>query len=117
MYYNCDPDGSSEYVRSKEKLPRDEYTPTVRNINLVDVTATDIAGTAIFIYGLPESKVEGVGVKDCEFVFSHDRALECPAMMDDFEPISGLGVFIKNAEGVVMTQNNFTGECVEICEF
>jgi polygalacturonase len=116
MFYNCDPDGKSDFVRNKSLRKRDNMTPSVGNVNLADVYATGITGTAVFIYGLPESRVTGVGVKDCTFAFADDRVLECPAMMDDFTPVENLGIYIANADEITMIHNKFEGACVEICE-
>jgi len=119
MYYNCDPDGKSNYVRSKEMRERDEFTPTVENIHLTGVNAQNITGSAVFIYGLPESKVSQVRVENCSFSFAEEsqRIHECPAMMDDFEVVENLGVFVKNAKNVTMNDNIIDGEAVTICEY
>lgn len=97
MYYNCDPDGKSDYVRSKKAHIADEFTPSIKNITVSHVTATDVSGCAIFIYGLPESMVAGVRIEDSMFYFAKKRIAECPAMMDDFVPIENLGIYINNA--------------------
>lgn len=109
MYYFCDPDGHTDYVRSKEYLPPNEETPAVRDIVVEDVTATDIAGTAIFLYGLPESKVERVRVTDSSFTFRENRPVECPAMMDDPVLLENLGIFMEHAEEMTLENNRFEG--------
>jgi len=114
MFYHCDPDGKSDYVKNKDVTKRDDYTPSVENIIVTNVTATDIQGSAVFIYGLPESKVTNIQIKDNKFAFALERVQECPAMMDDFEPIENLGFYINNADEVVMNNNDITGECVEV---
>ena len=101
MFYNCDPDGKSDYVRSKTISQKDELTPTVKNISVTNVHAEEIIGSAVFIYGLPENKVSGVTIKNNHFEFSEARVNECPAMMDDFEATDALDFFIENAEDVV----------------
>ena len=98
MFYFCDPDGKSEYVRTKDKLPVDEYTPKIGDITLRSIKATEILGTAIFVYGLPESPVACLNVVDCKFEFAVERVLECPAMMEDFTVESPLDFYIENVE-------------------
>lgn len=100
MFYNQDPDGKSDYVKSKVPLLKDEFTPTVRNINLKNIRAY-IKGTAIFIYGLPENPVDTVTIEDCEFNFTKERVIEEPAFMCDFEVKEALDFFEENTKGVV----------------
>jgi polygalacturonase len=114
MFYHCDPDGKSDYVKSKEMREKDEYTPTVKNITVTDVKAAGIPGSAVFIYGLPENKVKGVTIKGCEFTFSDERVQECPAMMCDFEVIKNLGFYANNAEDIIFENNDIKGEHVRI---
>lgn len=81
--------------------------------------AGDITGSAIFMYGLPESKITGVEVRDSKFSFAEDknRIHECPAMMDDFEVVENLGVYINNAADVTMENNEIIGRAVNLCEY
>ena len=109
MFYFCDPDGKSDYVSNKNIQIADDMTPTVKNISLYNINATDIKGCAIFIYGLPENIVTGVNISDSSFTFAKERITEPPAMMDGFEPIENLGVYIENAK-VNMEGNDFIGE-------
>jgi len=114
MFYHCDPDGKSDAVKSKTITVKDEMTPTVKNIIVTDVTATNITGSAAFIYGLPENKVSHIEVINNSFGFSETRITECPAMMCDFDPIEKLGIYIENGEDITFTGNKVKGECVMI---
>jgi len=119
MFYNCDPDGKSDYVKDKDVQEKDEYTPTVKNLSFTHIVTKEMLGCAIFIYGLPENKVSGVRIENCSFSVAKQmkRIHECPAMMCDFKRIKNLGTFIKNAENVVMQDNEFIGEVVSVCEY
>jgi len=114
MFYFCDPDGKSDYVKNKNVTVKDDETPTVKNIEISNISATEIIGSAIFIYGLPESKVENISIKNNSFQFADKRINEVPAMMDDFEVIENLGVYINNGENIKLKDNNFIGEFVNI---
>jgi len=114
MFYNCDPDGKSDYVRSKTALPADEFTPTVKNITVTNVNATAVTGAAMFIYGLPENKVSQINVTDNKFTFADQRVPECPAMMDDFTPVENLGFFIENGENITFERNTISGKSLMI---
>ena len=98
MFYNCDPDGKSDYVKNKNVTDTDEFTPTVKNINLEKVTAKDSRGCAIFIYGLPENPVANIKLKDCDFHLSDKLINEIPEMLEDFEMIKNLGIYTNNAK-------------------
>lgn len=112
MFYNCDPDGHSDYVCDKTPLPVDEWTPAVRNISILNVAAKDITGSGVFIYGLPESMAEHITIRDSSFDFASGLGRECPAMMDSPVIIPDLGIFIQNAKDVQMENNRFTGQYV-----
>lgn len=116
MYYNCDPDGHSDYVRCKTALPADSETPAVRGITLSQVTATDICGSAVFLYGLPESKIHGVTIRDCRFTFSAERRTECPDMLDDPVVIPNLGIFAKNVRGLHLANSPLIGTHTDVLE-
>ena len=98
MFYNCDPDGNSLYVSDKTVTKKDKYTPTVKNITLTNINATNIKGAAIFMYGLPENKIKNVTITNCNFNFAKNRTTEPPAMMQTPPPVDATGIYINNAE-------------------
>jgi polygalacturonase len=114
MYYYCDPDGKSDYVQDKNLRERDGLTPTVRNINVTNVKAAYITGSAVFIYGLPESKVTGVRITGNIFSFApgDKRVIECPAMMEGFEARESFNQYWKHTEGLVCENNEWIEEAV-----
>lgn len=114
MFYNCDPDGKSDYVRNKNITVKDEEAPSIKNIEISNIIAKDIVGSAVFIYGLPESKVENICIKDNIFEFYKERINEVPAMMDDFDVIKNLGVYINNGTNVKLDNNEFIGKSINI---
>lgn len=114
MFYNCDPDGNSEYVGSKAMCARDDGTPSVGDITFKHVTATEISGAAVFAYGLPESPIREITVEACSFSFADTRVAEPPAMMADFTPIETLGVFLENVASFHFAKNKITGTHVNI---
>jgi hypothetical protein len=116
MFYNCDPDGKSEYVRSKAFVTKNKFTPGVKKISVTNTRAVNITGSAVFIYGLPESHVSHITIKDNSFAFSGEgeRVTECPAMMDDFEPIVKLGFYFQNSSDIIFLNNKIHGENVMI---
>ena len=110
MFYNCDPDGHSEYVRSKQALPVSDETPVVKDIHISNVVANGISGAAIFLSGLPESPIKGITVENSAFSFLHERKIASPEMMDDEVLIKDLGVYMHNTENITLQGNSFTGK-------
>src|SRR5690606_23330812 len=87
-FYNCDDDGHTEYVWSKEKLPIDDRTPSIKNIYFKNVNCTNAQTAAGFIYGLPEKKIEGIYMENIYVHLDEEAKPDYPAMMDFIEPIS-----------------------------
>ena len=81
MYYFCDPDGKTEYVWSKEKLPVDERTPYLGSFTFRDMECTDCEWAAGYFYGLPEMPVGSVTIENVRFTFKPDASSGHPAMM------------------------------------
>lgn len=118
-FYFCDPDGKTEYVWSKEKLPVDEGTPSIRNIYLKDIICQDSEVAAGFIYGLPEKKVENIYLENIDLSFSDNAREDYPAMMSFIEKTSRSGFFIGNAKNVRIKNvsiNNTTSEAFILSE-
>lgn len=116
MYYHCDPDGQSTYVQSKTAQRKDEYTPEVKNIEISGVQAKNLRGCGIFLYGLPESKIAAVKITHNTFSFRHATTGKLPELMKNFIPPKRLGLWIQNAEDLILTDNVFTGEHVQVIE-
>ena len=113
MFYFCDPDGKTLYVRDKTVTVKDDMTPTIRDVEIDNVRAEDIRGCGIFMYGLPENKIDGVKIRNCHFGFAEGDArttTEQPEMLEGFIAEQELGVFIKNAANVTLDNNTFSGE-------
>ncbi|MFV0361701.1 MAG: glycoside hydrolase family 28 protein [Suipraeoptans sp.] len=114
MFYSCDPDGKSDYVQSRESLKRDRFTPEIHNVTIDKVTLDNIHGCGIFMYGLPESHIDNVTIQNSSFIFSNRRTCDIPEMLENFEPIDKLGVFIKNAENIVFSKNQYRGDYISV---
>lgn len=116
-YWCCDPDGHSEYVRTKEALPVDERTPQIKQLTFRNIEAHNCHVAAAFLYGLPESKMEEVSFENVHIDFAENPTPEYPAMMADVEPCTRKGIYINNAKKVILknvTVEGAEGEPVEI---
>lgn len=115
-YWCCDPDGHSEYVRTKEPLPVDERTPGIRQLAFRHIEAVNCHVAVAFIYGLPEAKIEEVRMEHVRISFADHPVPEYPAMMADVEPCTNRGIFINNVKKLVMKDISVTGVKGEIFE-
>lgn len=109
-FYYCDPDGYSEYVRTKEALPVDERTPDVRTLVFHNIEATNCHVAAAFFYGLPEQKIHNITMEHIRISFAADAKQGEPAMMEGVDPCSRLGIFAHNIETLLLRDVAVTGQ-------
>lgn len=103
MFYFCDPDGKTEYVWSKEKLPVDDRTPFLGKFTFKDIEAIDTEYAAGYFYGLPEMPVEEINIENVHITFKDDAGKGTPAMMSFAEECSRKGFVFKNVKRVRMS--------------
>lgn len=100
MFYFCDPDGHTEYVRTKEELPVDDRTPSIKHVKFENINCINSHYVGAFFYGLPESKIEKVEMNNVYVSFADDATAGHPAMMDDLEEMSKVGIYAQNVEDI-----------------
>lgn len=108
-YWCCDPDGHSEYVRSKEPLPVDDRTPAVRQLAFKEIEARNCHVAATFIYGLPEEKIDEIVFENVSIDFDPNPTADYPAMMADVEPCTCRGMFVSNCRKLVLRNVRIQG--------
>jgi polygalacturonase len=101
-FYNCDPDGDSDYVQEKSALPVDDGTPEVHNIRVEKVTATGVAHAACFIWGLPEKPVTGLVLRDIRVTYADTAEPGLSAMARDVPPLRHAGFILLNVSAPVI---------------
>ena len=62
MFYFCDPDGKTEYVWSKEKLPVDDRTPYLGKFTFNNIKAINCEVCSGYFYGLPEMPIQQINI-------------------------------------------------------
>lgn len=92
MYYYCDDDGKTEYVYSKEKLPKDHRTPYLGKFEFKNMVCDNVHVAAGFFYGLPEQPIESITLENIKFTYAKEPQSGIPAMMSFLEPMSGEGL-------------------------
>ncbi len=116
-YWCCDPDGKSEYVRTKQALPLDDRTPQIGNIEFKNIEAKNCHVAAAFMYGLPEAKIESLKFEMVNISFAEEPKADYPAMMADVEPCTNKGVFVRNCKKLILKEVYVQGAIGESFDF
>lgn len=109
-FYFCDPDGHTEYVRSREKLPVDGRTPEIRTMVFHNIEATNCHVAAVYMDGLPERKIQKVIMEHIHVTYAEDAKEGVPAMMDGLEPCRKMGLFARNIGQLVLSDVKIEGQ-------
>lgn len=109
MFYNCDLDGKTEYVWSKEKLPIDDRTPYLGEFNFKDIICKNCQVAGGYFYGLPEQKIKKVSFENVTISFAEDTIKQFPAMMCNIEKVCNMGIFANNVKTLYLKNINITG--------
>lgn len=108
-FYFCDPDGHTEYVRTKEALPVDERTPHIKSLYFRNIECKNCHVAVAFFYGLPEKKIDCIEMTNIKAGFSENPKKDVPAMMDGIKPMTNLGLFAENVNHLHLTNVEITG--------
>lgn len=95
-FYYCDPDGLTEYVRTKQPLPVDERTPNIKKLAFRNISCKNCHVAAAFLYGLPEQKIERVEMKNITVSYAEKTMSGVPAMMEGSIPCTKQGIYANN---------------------
>lgn len=112
-FYYCDPDGKTDYVQSRSKLPRDERTPWIRTLRFFDIVCTDCHAAAGYFLGLPERPIEHVALENVSVSFAKDPKPFTPAMCVGTEPCRAMGFYAENVEKLTLTRVSLQGQAGE----
>ena len=109
MFYFCDPDGHTEYVYSKEKLPVDERTPYLGEFEFKNIDCKNVNVAAGTFYGLPEQPIKSILIENVNFHYSPNPKEGVPAMMDGLDPMKGKGLIFSYVDKVNVKNVKFDG--------
>ena len=109
MFYYCDPDGHTEYVYSKEKLPVDDRTPYLGSFTFRDIDCKNVNVAAGTFYGLPEQPIKSIELENVSFAYAKEKTSGIPAMMEFLEPMSGKGLIFSYVDTVSLKNVTFNG--------
>ena len=109
MFYFCDPDGHSDYVRDKSARPVSEDTPHIGKLVCRNITCTNCSIAGAFFYGLPEMPIDCVEMENIFISFRPHAQEGYPAMMDDIEMKKKMGLFARNLKKLSLKQVKIEG--------
>lgn len=113
MFYFCDPDGKTEYVWSKEKLPVDDRTPRLGEFTFRDIECKNSGWCAGYFYGLPEQPISSVTLENVTVTYDAGSEEGRPAMMTNAEVLKNAGFVFRNVDNVCLKNvdiNGYVGE-------
>jgi len=100
MFYYCDPDGKTEYVWTKEKLPIDDRTPYMGKFTFNNIKATNCEYCVGYFYGLPELPIQQININNSSFSFLKNAKEGEPAMMSFAEKCHKRGLIYYNVKEI-----------------
>lgn len=111
MFYFCDPDGHSEYVQDQRPLPVDERTPRIGSIIAENISCTGANGCILCAYGLPERYIENLVLRNitASFLPREEREPSQTIMMDNFPYMTGVSVYARNIDRLVLENLSISG--------
>ena len=109
-FYYCDPDGHTEYVQTREKMPVDDRTPEVRHLVFRNIEAANCHLAAAFMYGLPEQKIHCVEMEHVKVTYTEDAEPGQVAMMEGIDETCYLGIYANNIETLVLKDVSIYGQ-------
>ncbi|MDE7106321.1 MAG: glycoside hydrolase family 28 protein [Anaeroplasmataceae bacterium] len=109
MFYYCDPDGHSDYVQTKEKLPVDERTPYLGDFCFKNIECENVNVAAGTFFGIPEAPIHSILIENVRFKYASNPVPGIAAMMDGLDPLVGEGILFNYVSKVVIKNVEFEG--------
>lgn len=109
MFYFCDPDGKTEYVYTREKLPVDDRTPYLGKFHFKDLIINNVESCCVSIHGLPEQKVKEVILENIDFTIDKEGQDFAPVMMTGQDKVKKRAFIFENIEKVIFKNVKVVG--------
>ena len=110
-FYFCDPDGHSEYVRSKEAGPVDDRLPEIATLTFRNIEARNCHVAAAYMYGLPEKKIGRVEMEHVRVTYADEPMCGQPAMMEGCSKTTcRQGIYANNIEELILKDVEISGQ-------
>ena len=101
LYYECGVRAADKaFVFSQSPQPSSQLTPTMRNILVSNLVASDCRASAGFVVGLPESKIRNLVLENCAISLSGEDLVpvERSEMYQGLGATDNRGLRLKNVE-------------------
>lgn len=102
--------GTSEEAQDRRHRPVNSGTPTVRNLQFSDVTATDARWAACFLMGLPESPVQTASFRNVSVSMAENADSNEPDMAVGVQHTSRAGFLCTNVTGLSLDRVRVTNQ-------
>lgn len=109
-FYECDPDGKSDYVQSREPLPVDERTPRLGVLVFERIVVHGCHAAVAYVTGLPEQRVERLEFRDVQVDYAEDPEPFVPAMACGVEPMVRQGFILQHVDELVLDRVSIEGQ-------
>ncbi|MFV0556285.1 MAG: glycoside hydrolase family 28 protein [Lactovum sp.] len=106
-YYNCDPDGNSDYVASQEEREVDERTPFLGQFYFKNISCKNLQQVVCMAYGLKEQPIESITIENSLFEFSKEESPGYPLMMREAKKVSRVAYKFLNVNKVKVKNNQY----------
>ena len=113
-FYFCDPDGKTEFVQSREKMPVDDGTSAILRLDFEDIKAQNCHVAAAYFDGLPEQKIEQIIMKNITVTYAKNPKSGVPAMSSGVEECTKKGIFARNIKELVLENVEIEGQDGEL---
>lgn len=101
-FYECDPDGRTTFVQSREVKPVDEGTPWIGSMLFRDMECKGVHYAAAYLEGLPEQKIEQVTLENINYQYAEQAGFGLPILSEGIKPCSKLGCYVKNVKKLII---------------
>lgn len=109
MYYNCDPDGNTEYVYSREPHAIDERTPYLGTFTFRNIRCERCRIAAGYFDGLPERPIKEIVIENASFSYNPNSIGGSCASMTHRVVLKNAGLYFDNVEKAIIRNVTFDG--------
>lgn len=109
MFYECDPDGKTDYVQSRKKAPVNDKTPYLGALRFENIRSVGATCAGCYFLGLPEQPIGSVTMENVSVKFSEDSQKGVPVMACGVEPVSKLAFRAEYVTEIQLKNVSFEG--------
>jgi len=109
-FYNCDPDGDTDHVASRDPQPVDDGTPSLGGFRLTRINCTNVRLAAAWLLGLPEMPIDGIDIDGFRVRFDPDARPDAPDMARYLPAVARQGIHISHARHVRLANLDIAGQ-------